>query len=242
MQHFDVPAKALLSGDKKALLLWCYEHCHRAFIEGSRYEETIAGSLWRFDQRYYEHSMCVPYERLCYAMTMVIAQFGDFLEASFGSQFRNLNEMSRKLTTFDVFLSGAVDEVFKQEAPVVAVDDGTQKYFENDFLDDDYEAFWKANRKLLSDIAALRRTFAQPERTYIHGFSRFDYDEDDDEESWNIDCTFMKRVRERVAGDIDVDKFLGQTKRVYLPLILNAFFSSTVKTKSPWWQFWKRQK
>jgi hypothetical protein len=241
MQPFDAPAKALLSGDKQALFLWCFEHCHQAFVEVFRYEENLSGSLWRFDHRYYELSMNLLYERFCYAMTMVVGQFGDFFEANFGSQFRNLNETSRKLTTFDVFISGAADEVFKQRADIVAVDDGTQKYFEDDFLDDEYEAFWKGHPKLLFDITELRRTFSSSEKNYLHGFSRFDYDEDDDEESWNFDCMFMRRVRNRNIGNIDVGKFLGQTKRIYLPLILKAFFSQAREKSASWWQFWKRQ-
>jgi hypothetical protein len=148
--------------------------------------------------------------------------------------------MSRKLTTFDVFLSGAADEVFKRQVDIVAVDDGTQKYFEDDFLDDEYEAFWKAHPKLLVDITELRRTFSVSEKNYLHGFSRFDYDEDDDEESWNFDCMFMKRVRKKASGNIDVGKFLGETKRTYLPLILNAFLAQEKRT--PWWQFWKSRK
>jgi hypothetical protein len=220
MQAFDPPAKALLSDDKQALLLWCLEHCHQAFVEVFRYEENVSGWLWRFDDRYYELSMNLLYEWFCYAMTMVVGRFGDCFEANFGSQFRSLSEMSRKLTTFDVFLSGAADEVFKRQVDIVAVDHGTQKYFEDDFLDDEYEAFWKAHPKLLFDITELRRTFSSSEKSYLHGFSRFD----DDEESWNFDCMFMKRVRKKASGNIDVGKFLGQTKRTYLPLILNAFF------------------
>jgi hypothetical protein len=241
MQPFDAPAKALLSGDKQALFLWCFEHCYQAFVEVFRYEKILCGSLWRVDRRYYELSMNLLYERFCYAMTMVVGQFGDFFETNFASQSRNQSEVERRLVTFDVFLSGAADEVFKREANIVAVDDGTQKYFQ-DFLDDEYEAFWKAHRKFLFEITELRKTFPSSERTYLHGFSRFDYEEDDDETSWNFDCVFMKRVGEQASGNIDVGKFLGQTKRTYLPLILDAFFAQPPEKRISWWQFWKRRK
>jgi hypothetical protein len=171
MQPFDTPAKALLSGNKEALFLWCFERCHQAFVEAFRYEENLCGPLWRLDHRYYELSMNLLYERFCYAMAMVVGQSGDFFEANFAAQFPNRSEMSRKLTTFDVFLSGAADEVFKQEASTVAADDGTQKYFQGDFLDDEYEAFWKAHPKFLFDIAKRERRSHRRRRLTSMGFS-----------------------------------------------------------------------
>jgi hypothetical protein len=114
-----------------------------------------------------------------------------------------------------VFLSGAVDESFKRETRDMGWSDATVAYSEQDYTSDAFEKFWERHSKLQSDITALRNTFLPEERTYLHGFADCDYDEDDDDKSWNLDCVFMTRICSTRSGDIDVNKFLGQTKRDY---------------------------
>jgi hypothetical protein len=113
------------------------------------------------------------------------------------------------------------------------------------YTSDEFESFWARHQKLLSDITSLRDTYKPEERTYLHGFTDRDYDEDDDDKSWNLDCVFMMRVCSTISSVTDVEKFLGRTKRDYLPIIIKAFMT-TPKTDffapNPWWQFWKRGK
>jgi hypothetical protein len=175
-------------------------------------------------------------------MAMVSEQVSEFCSnASYTSEFGDDTQRAKKLSTFDVFLSGAVDEVFKRNTDGVVVDDGASSYFLLDYADESYDAFWQAHPRLLYDITRLRETFSSAERISVHGFSRGDFDEEgDDEPSWNVDCVFIMRVRGKTSGTLNIEKFLGNTKRIYLPMIISAFQNQKQKTR--WWQFWSRRK
>jgi hypothetical protein len=104
--------------------------------------------------------------------------------------------------------------------------DSVQEYCGQDYTSDEFESFWARHQKLLSDITSLRNTYKPEERTYLHGFTDRDYDEDDDDKSWNLDCVFMMRVCSTISSVTDVEKFLGRTKRDYLPIIIKAFMTT----------------
>jgi hypothetical protein len=56
----------------------------------------------------------------------------------------------------------------------------------------------------------------------------------------------MMRCSKKSGGNVDVDKFLGATKRYYLPTIIKAFMATpkedvfSPKPQAKRWQFWKR--
>jgi hypothetical protein len=117
----------------------------------------------------------------------------------------------------------------------------TMEYYEVDYLDEAYDTFWREHDKLLTDVVALRNSFAPDEKTDLCGFSDSD-DEDIDED--NRDCLHMMRVCKK--WDADVTVFLDATKRQYLPMIITLFMATP---KTDWfranpprkrWQFWKR--
>lgn len=224
MGQFEEPIEFLRKNDKEALFKWCFNRCYQAFNVIYEYEKTKMGSVWCFDERFYEHGIQILYERFCYAMAIIVDQF----RSEYGEHF-DVNDTYEKTLSFQVFLGRAVDEVFKHGARDMGWDDTTMEYCDFDYSSEEYEKFWGQHRRLESQIRILRSSFAPDERTDLHGFR------DDDEENWNLDCLYMMRVSQ-ISGDVDVQKFLNYTKRHYLPTIIKAF----MPPKPPWWQFWKR--
>ena len=104
----------------------------------------------------------------------------------------------------------------------------TMEYYEVDYLDEAYDTFWREHDKLLTDVVALRNSFAPDEKTDLCGFSDSD-DEDIDED--NRDCLHMMRVCKK--WDADVTVFLDATKRQYLPMIITLFMATP---KTDWFR------
>jgi hypothetical protein len=248
MDQFNEPIDFALKGDKEALFKWCFARCHQAFNLIYEYEQKN-GSFWSFDDRYYEYGIQILYERFCYAMGIIVDQFHIecvALQDANDARFKSLSDVQAETTTFEVFLSGSVDEVFKQYTRDMGCHDATYKYYHDpDYLDDElcdeYENFWKRNKAVLLDIIAVRENFSSEERSYLYGFSDLDYDN-----TWNLDCLHMMRCSKKSGGNVDVDKFLGATKRYYLPTIIKAFMATpkedvfSPKPQAKRWQFWKR--
>jgi hypothetical protein len=242
MDHFAEPIDLVLKSDKKALLKWCFNRCCQAFNLIYENEQTKMGSLWNFDDRYYEHGVRILYERFCFAMAIIVGQFHvewiALYDATKDARIKSLSDI-----TFGVALNVCADEVFKLGTRDMGSSDGTEKYGDADYTDDEYERFWERHRTLQADVTALRNSFSPRERDYLHGFTDADYTEADDDPTWNLDCVHVMRVYE-FSGDMDVAKFLGDTKRYYLPTIITAFMTTpNVVTKAPrsmWWQFRKK--
>jgi hypothetical protein len=230
--RFEQPIDLALKGDKEGLFKWCCNRCYQAFSVIYEYEETKVGSFWSLDDRYYEHGIKILYERFCYAMAIVVDQFHSECVALYDAndvRFKSLDDAQRKTTTFEVYLSRSVDEVFKHGCRDLDWNDTTFKYYHDvDYLDDElceeYEKYWKRHRAMLSDVTAVRNTFSSGERIYLYGFPSLDYDDDVDK-TWNLDCLHMMRVC-RISGDSDVEKYLVDTKRHYLPTIIKAFMTT----------------
>jgi hypothetical protein len=80
----------------------------------------------------------------------------------------------------------------------------------------------------------------------LHGFSDDDRDnmKNGDLETDNRDCLHIMRVYKR-WGNVDVKKFLTDTKREYLPMMIRLFVAKPKedifadKPSAKWWQFWK---
>ena len=249
MAQFEQPIEALLKNDKAALFKWCFNRCHQAFNVIYEYEETKMGSLWRFDERYYEHGITILHERFCYAMAIIVDRFHIECVALYDAndpRFKSLSDVQRKTLTFQVLLSGSVDEIFKRKTRDLGWSDATLAYCDQDYTSDPFARFWERHEKLQSDITALRNTYAPDERNYLQGFADCDYDEDDDERNWNLDFLFMMRICSQISGDVVVEKFLGDTKLHYLPTIIKSFMTVpkmdvfAQKPPAEWWQFWKR--
>jgi hypothetical protein len=107
------------------------------------------------------------------------------------------------------------------------------EYYGPDYLDDEYDNYWNVHEQLQSQIVDVRNSFYPEERTYVHGFSRYDEDNADRD---NLDFLHMMRICKR-SGDVDVHKFLGDTKRFYIPTTIKAFMATPKRdifaTKSP---------
>jgi hypothetical protein len=141
--------------------------------------------------------------------------------------------------TFATFLSGCADEVFKRGTRDIGWSDATLEYYMADY--ELYDDYWDEHKNLQSEIVAVRSSFYPEERTYLHGFTRNDEDNEDRD---NKDFLHVMRIS-KMSGDVDVDKFLGDTKRHYLPSIIKAFIASpkfdlfATNPSVKWWQFWK---
>ncbi|MDE2378574.1 hypothetical protein [Bradyrhizobium sp.] len=223
-------------GDKAELFKRCMNRCFGAVSVCYEAEKARAGSLWDFDERYHEHGVQMLYERFSYAMAQVADRFSEDYRELYHS-----NEAQKKALTFATFLSGAVDETFKRVIRDMGFSDATLAYYEEDYFDDGYDAYWDSRPRLKAAVAAVRKEFAPEERTFMHGFSRDDDPDDDDAD--NRDCLHIMRMAGE-SGDIDVRKFLTATKREYLPLMIRLFLATPKRDifakPAKWWQFWNR--
>jgi hypothetical protein len=226
----------LRQDDKPELFKRCFNRCYQAFNEIYGHEKTKLGSLWRFDERYYEQGIEILYERYCYAMAIIADKFNQEC-----SLLHGLAYAQKKSLPFATFLSGCTDEVFKRGTRDMGWSDTTMEYYMQDYLDEAYDNYWDEHEKLQSKIVAVRSSFYPEERTYLHGFSHYDEDNEDRD---NLDSLHMMRICKRWSDDVDVSKFLGDTKRLYIPTIIKAFMA-TPKTDMfatkppPKWQAWR---
>ena len=226
----------LVRGEKQELFKRCFNRCYAAVNTSYEYEKAKAGSLWSVDERYHEQSIEILYERFAYAMAMVADRFHKEC-----SELYNLSEAQKKSSTFSVYLSGGVDEVFKRSIRDLGFDDATQAYYEFDYFDEAYDEFWDGHEQLKVEVIAVRNSFYAEERTFLHGFSDSDRD---DFETYNRDCLHIMRICKRWQK-IDVDKFLTATKREYLPMMIRFFIAKPKedvfadKPPAKWWKFWK---
>jgi hypothetical protein len=150
MSQFEQPIEALLQNDKAAVFKWCFNRCAHAFTVIYEYEEKKSGSFWRIDERYYEHGIEVLYERFCYAMAIIVDRLHAECVALYDindPRFESLSEVQRKTTTFEVFLSGAVDEIFKRGTCDMGWSDSVQEYCDQDYTSDEFECFLGATSK-----------------------------------------------------------------------------------------------
>jgi hypothetical protein len=225
----------------KALFKTLFNRCAQAFNEIYEYEQEKMGSLWRFDERFYEQGIEILYERYCYAMAIIVDKFHKEC-----SERHGLVTAQRRATTFYVYLSGCVDQVFKRRTRDMGWSDTTETYYMEDYFDDDdaYDSFWDKHQKLQSEVTAVRNSFCPEERTFLHGFS---YNDTDNTDRDNRDFLHVMRIHQG-RREVDVEKFLGDTKRFYLPKIIRAFLATpkidyfATQPSSKWWQFWKGAK
>lgn len=234
MQEFH---DLLIGDDKEGLFKLCFNRCHAALSVMCEHEKAKLGPLWDFDARYRDQTMAVLYERFAYAMAMIVTRF-----AKQSGELHGISKGSKNALKLSIWLSGAVDEVFHRIAPHVDTSEATVAYYEADFFDEFYEEFWENHQQIADDIASVRREFDREERTFLHGFD--DADEADDDTA-NRDCFHMMRMVKRWR-EVDTALFLGQTKRNYLPLIIQLFLATpkydlfASKSAAKWWAFWKR--
>jgi hypothetical protein len=221
----------LREGNKQELFKRCYSRCHQAFNGIYEYEQTKNGSYWDLDERYYEYGIH------CYAMAIIAAKFKHECDLLHGLAYAEEPSL-----TFVTFLSGCTDEVFKRSTRDMGWSDTTMEYYMQDYHQDDaYDNYWDEREKLQSEIVAVRSSFYREERTYLHGFSHDDKDNDDRD---NRDFLHLMRCS-KISGGIDVNKFLGDTKRHYLPAIIRAFMVTpkpdifASRPPARWWEFWK---
>jgi hypothetical protein len=226
----------LVRDEKQELFKRCFNRCYAAVNVSYIYEKEKAGHLWNFDERFHEQGIEILYERFSYAMAMVADRFHKEC-----SELYNLSEAQKKSSTFSVYLSGSVDEVFKCSIRDLGFDDATLAYYEFDYFDEAYDEFWERHQVLKADTLAVRNRFYKEERTFLHGFSDSDRD---DFETYNRDCLHMMRICKRWQ-QVDVDKFLTATKREYLPMMMRFFIAKPKedifadKSSAKWWKFWK---
>src|SRR5262249_36042131 len=143
-----------------------------------------------------------------------------------------LPDADKRSVFFVLALAASAKEIFKRRARDMGQPNTIELYYERDSAHDD---FWDAHEKLQSEVIAVRKGFHRPERNFLHGFR---YNEKDDliRDSW--DFLHVMRVYNR-SGDLDVEKFLGDTKRIYLPTIIKSFVVRP-KPVPKWWKFWKK--
>jgi hypothetical protein len=231
----------IVRGDKQEVFKQFFNRCYAAVNQSYEYEKTKTGSFWSFDERFHEQGIEILYERFSYATAMISDRFHkDCVEL-----YNNLSEAQDKTTTFMVFLSGAVDEVFKRSIRDMGFDGATIEYYEN-YCDEAYDEFWDAHEHLRAAVIAVRNKFHQEERTFLHGFSDNEIEnmKDGTLETDNRDCRHIMRIYKR-WDRVDVEKFLTDTKREYLPMMIRFFVAKPKqdvfadKPSAKWWKFWK---
>jgi hypothetical protein len=203
-----------LKDDEEGLFLWCFNRSYQAFEVIYEYEEKKIGSFWSSDERYYEHAVKILYERFCYAMAIIT----DRVRVEQRGFFESSREAFRKATTFEVYLSRAADEAFKLGARDLGLTDGMYEYCNEDY-NDEYDEFWDQHKELQDDVIDLRKSFSRTDRTYLHGFTEIDDDNTHDRDFLHIMRVYKK------SGDMDVKRYLDDTKRLYLPTIIKAFIN-----------------
>ena len=238
----------LVRGDKEELLKRLLNRCHAAVNACYEYEKAKSESFWRFDVRFYEQGIELLYERFSYAMAMIADRFGRECD-----ELYNLSEASDKARTFVIFLGGAVDQVFKHSIRDMGLSDATMEYYMEDYDDDAYYEFWDSHKQLAAEVIAVRNSFHREERTFVHGFSDSDIENIvsqrggkklDKVETHNRDCLHVMRSYKR-WGDVVVEKFLTNTKREYLPIMIRFFIAKpkhdifAAKPSGKWWRFRK---
>ena len=211
----------LLQRDKKEeLFKQVFNRCYAAVAVSYAYEKAKAESLRSFDERYHEQGIELLYERFSYAMSLIADRFHkDY------SELYSLVDAQKKTLTFVTFLSGCVDQVFKRSIRDLGFDDAVIAYYEV-YVDDAYDEFWDNHEVLKADVIALRNSFYPEEWTFLHGFSQSDKEDMEDEylRTCNRDFLHVMRIYKR-WGNVDVKKFLTDTKREYLPLMIKLFVS-----------------
>lgn len=231
----------LVRGEKQELFKRCFNRCYAAVNVCYEYEKAKEGWFWNLDERYHEHGVEILYERFSYAMAMVADRFHKEC-----GELDNLNEAQKKSLSFAVCLSLCVDEVFKRSICDLGFNDATLAYYEEDYLDEAYDEFWESHKQLKTEVIAVRNSFYDEERTFLHGFSDNDREnmKDGELEADNRDCLHMMRICKR-CQKVDVEKFLTATKREYLPMMIRFFVAKPKedvfadKQSAKWWQFWK---
>ena len=231
----------LVRGEKQELFKRCFNRCYAAVNVSYEYEKAKAGSFWNFDERYHEQGIEILYERFSYAMAMVADRF----HRECGELY-SLSEAQKKSSTFSVYLSGCVDEVFKRSIRDMGFDDATMAYYEEDYSDEAYDEFWDDHKQLAANVTAVRNSFYREERTLLHGFcdSERENTDDADLETYDRDCLHMMRICKRWQN-IDVERFLTATKREYLPTMIRFFIATPKndilanKPPAKWWKVWK---
>jgi hypothetical protein len=215
-------------GQREALKT-IFDRCSQAFDKIYKYEQDTFGSFWRIDERYKENNMRGLYERYCYAMGLIAELFHDECTES------ELGDAEERSLLVTMFLSGAADEVFKRGAFDTNRAAVTEVYYKHD---EPCLYFWDAHEKLKSEVIAVRKSFRQEERDYLHGFYSFADSEKSGFEENSRDFLHVMRMY-NIAGEVVVEKFLGDTKRIYLPTIIKSFMDRP-KPVSKGWQFWKK--
>lgn len=217
MEFFDL----LVRNEKQELFKRCFNRCYAAVNVSYEYENAKLSHLWNFDERYHEHGIEILYERFAYAMAMVVDRFYKDCSELFG-----LSDAQKKSLAFAVGLSGCVDLVFKHSIRDLGLQGAALEYYQGDYFDEAYSEFWNSHKRLKADIAAVRNTFPPAEWTFMHGFSENDREEMKERnlDTDNRDCLHVLRVYKR-SGSVDVEKFLTDTKREYLPLMIKLFMA-----------------
>jgi hypothetical protein len=143
----------------------------------------------------------------------------------------------------------------------MGLNDATMEYYMEDY-DEAYDEFWDSHKQLAAEVIAVRNSFHREERTFVHGFSDNDIENMKDGELegpallkgfrrlnpnlkiYNRDCLHVMRSYKR-WGDVVVEKFLTNTKREYLPLMIRFFIAKpkhdifAAKPSGKWWRFRK---
>ena len=209
-----------LKNDEEGLFLWCFNRSYQAFEVIHQYEENKAGSFWGSDERYYEHAVTILYERFCYAMAIIMDRVRDCEQRGF---FESSREALNKATTFEVYLSRAANEAFKLGARDFGLTDGMYEYCNKEY-NDEYDDFGDQHKELQDDVIDLRKSFSRTDRTYLHGFTEIDDDNTYDRDFLHIMRVYIK------SSDMDVKRYLDDTKRVYLPTIIRTFINPPAVT------------
>jgi hypothetical protein len=253
----------------------CMNRCSETLEIVYRMESDVWLGISDSYRELYQADIDALYERYCYAMALVAY--------SFGRQF-DTDEHNRKSyemeSNFAVTLNVCTDFAFKNMLGDASHTGGVLAYLLEDSCDNHYEEFWDCNRGFKIEILAVRKNFGTPERTLIHGFKQDeqDYEEDFEDEFYdeleidpedqydddegvvdidNLDFLHMMRLAQASGNvnNINVDKFLSDTKRVRLPFIIKQFLKQPSyevftpvqtggtplqpKARRTWWKFWK---
>ena len=243
---FDQFRELTIKKNDQELVFVCMVRCRNALESLYRYEEANNKAFWDLDNHFFEQHMAVMYERFSYAMSLILNKFCEEHIKEYGRR-----DAQDGCINFEVVINTCTDTVFKKSVQLGGFMNGIKYYLNGyeskDYTTDSYDRFWVMNKLVMQDIVDTRRSFEQSERTWRHGFSTEKIEAD--MLVYEKDFLHIKKIIELV-GEPDVKKFLHATKKIYLPMAIDAFskppkqqdlspFNIKTEKAGKWWQLWK---
>jgi hypothetical protein len=213
--------------DKEPLMFNLLRRCSQSLFSAYFHAEQRGQSLWSLDVRFRDAAIRDLVDRFGFTLYMIADRFGEDLDWD-----ADLHNTQDTYTSFQASLHAASSHAIK-EVLGSDYDIGPMEFYEDyDYFDDVTYDFWERNSSAMKEIFTLRQSTSHSKRHFWYGFDQ--REEGDIDDGGDIDASFadyahiQKVVEKSGVDNVDIDKFLGDTKFEYTPLFVRAFFELTV--------------